>query len=104
MINIINNNLETVIAILSTIVTALAGLIANKIKNYLNDKTKREIVASTVRYVEQVSKTLGSDKKFAKAKEKAIEWLNQKGIKISETELEVLIESAVKEFTKKEGN
>ena len=30
-----------------------------------------------------------------KAKEKALEWLNEKGIKISETELEILIESAV---------
>ena len=32
---------------------------------------------------------------YPKTKEKALEWLNSKGLKISDTELDILIESAV---------
>lgn len=85
--------------ILATIITALASFIGVSIKNaytkYINTKTKKEIVKDTVNYVEQVFKDIHGAEKLNKAKEKALEWLNEKGIKISETELEILIESAV---------
>ena len=85
--------------ILATIITALASFIGVSIKNaytkYVNTKTKKEIVKDTVNYVEQVFKDIHGAEKLNKAKEKALEWLNEKGIKISETELEILIESAV---------
>lgn len=88
--------------ILATIITALASFIGVSIKNvytkYINTKTKKEIVKDTVNYVEQVFKDIHGQEKLNKAKEKALEWLNEKGIKISETELEILIESAVKEL------
>ena len=85
--------------ILATIITALASFIGVSIKNaytkYVNTKTKKEIVKDTVNYVEQVFKDIHGKEKLEKAKERALEWLNEKGIKISETELEILIESAV---------
>lgn len=85
--------------ILATIITTLASFIGVSIKNaytkYINTKTKKEIVKDTVNYVEQVFKDIHGAEKLNKAKEKALEWLNEKGIKISETELEILIESAV---------
>ena len=85
--------------ILATIITGLASFIGVSIKNaytkYINTKTKKEIVKNTVNYVEQVFKDIHGTEKLEKAKEKALEWLNEKGIKISETELEILIESAV---------
>lgn len=90
--------------ILMTMATAVASFIGITIKNayikYVDTKTKKEIVKSTVEYVEQVSSSTGmsSENKFNKAKDKALEWLNEKGIKISDTELEVLIESAVNNF------
>lgn len=88
--------------ILATIITAIASFIGLTIKNaytkYINTKTKKEIVKDTVNYVEQVYKDIHGEEKLNKAKEKALEWLKQKGIKISETELEILIESAVKEL------
>lgn len=88
--------------ILATIITALASFIGVSIKNaytkYINTKTKKEVVKDTVNYVEQVFKDIHGLEKLNKAKEKALEWLNEKGIKISETELEILIESAVKEL------
>lgn len=87
------------VEILATIITALTSFIGVSIKNaytkYINTKTKKEIVKDTVNYVEQVFKDIHGVTKLEKAKEKALEWLKQKGIKISETELEILIESAV---------
>ncbi len=85
--------------ILATIITALGSFIGVSIKNtytkYINTKTKKEIVKDTVNYVEQVFKDIHGEEKLEMAKRKSIEWLNEKGIKISETELEILIESAV---------
>ena len=85
--------------ILATVITAVASFIGLAIKNaytkYVDTKTKKEIVKDTVSYVEQVFKDVHGIEKLEKAKEKALEWLNEKGIKISETELEILIESAV---------
>lgn len=85
--------------ILATVITAVASFIGIRIKNaytkYVDTKTKKEIVKDTVNYVEQVFKDIHGEEKLNKAKEKALEWLSEKGIKISETELEILIESAV---------
>lgn len=85
--------------ILATIITTIASFIGVSIKNvytkYINTKTKKEIIKDTVIYVEQVYKDIHGAEKLEMAKRKAIEWLNEKGIKISETELEILIESAV---------
>ena len=91
--------------ILATVITAVASFIGMTIKNaytkYVDTKTKKEIVKTTVEYVEQVFKDIHGEEKLNKAKERALEWLNEKGIKISDTELEILIESAVNGFNKK---
>lgn len=90
--------------ILATVITAVASFIGVTIKNaytkYVDTKTKKEIVKATVEYVEQVFKEIHGEEKLDKAKERAMEWLNEKGIKISDTELEILIESAVNGFNK----
>ena len=80
------------------ILTALASWIGLKAKELLNTRLKREIVEDTVLYVEQVAKELGSEEKLKLAKEKALEWFDAKGLKVSETELEILIESTVQAF------
>lgn len=98
MMEIIQNNL---IEILATIITAVASFIGVSIKKaytkYVDTKTKKEIIKATVEYIEQIYKTamITNEDKLAKCKEKALEWLNSKGLKISDTELEILIESAV---------
>ena len=85
--------------ILVTVITAVTSFIGLRIKDaytkFIDTQTKKEIVKDTVNYVEQVYKDIHGAEKLEKAKEKALEWLNEKGIKISETELEILIESAV---------
>lgn len=105
---IIQSNLMNVIAAIVTTVASFVGVsIRNAYIKYVNTKTKKEVVQATTAYVEQVSKLtdLTSEEKFQKAKEKALEWLAEKGIKSSNTELEILIESAVNSFNKavKEG-
>ena len=105
IVTAIQNNL---FEILNTILIAVITFIGTKLKQtydkYVNDKTKKEVVKATVEYVEQICSVSGvkktSQEKFNQAKEKSIEWLNEKGINISETELEILIESAVNAFNK----
>lgn len=85
---------------LPIIVTALAGFFAwlgtaikNKYNEKINTDLKRKIVEDVVKFVEQISVDLKGPEKFQLAKEKAIEWLNDKNIKVSEVEIEILIES-----------
>lgn len=98
MMELIQDNL---IQILATIITAVASFIGVSIKKaytkYVDTKTKKEIVDLTVKYIEQIYKgvMISNEDKLSKAKEKALEWLNSKGLKISDTELDILIESAV---------
>mgnify|MGYP000258581171 FL=1 len=92
---------DNLIQILATIITAVASFIGMSIKKaytkYVDTKTKKEIVDSTVKYIEQIYKgvMISNEDKLSKAKEKSLEWLNSKGLKISDTELDILIESAV---------
>ena len=96
ILNIIGNNL---VEILTTVLTAIIGYIGIKAKGifekYVNDKMKKTIIEETVKYVEQVGKDLTCKEKKQKAHDKALEWMIEKKINVSETELEVLIESAV---------
>ena len=94
---IISNN---IIEFISTIITAVIGYLGLRIKKiyqeYVNDKIKKDIIEKTVNYVEQVGKTLTCEEKKQMVKEKALKWLEEKKITISDTELEIIIESAVK--------
>lgn len=98
MMELIQDNL---IQILATIITAVASFIGVSIKKaytkYVDTKTKKEIVEATVKYIEQINKStkVSNEIKLKQAKKKALEWLNSKGLKISDTELDILIESAV---------
>ncbi|MEG2351235.1 MAG: phage holin, LLH family [Bacilli bacterium] len=92
---------ENLLLIVTTIISGVFSYVGLMIKTtynkIVNDKAKKEIVDLTVKYVEQVSKSamLNSEEKLQKAKEKALEWLKERKLSISETELEILIESAV---------
>lgn len=88
---------DTLIAIITAVISYIVLKIKNIYETWANTETKKKIVSATVQYVEQVTKNISitSENKKEKAKTKAIEWLNEKGINISDTELDVLIESAV---------
>lgn len=89
-------------SILYTIITALLGYIGLVVKGLLtrfaNDKSKKEIVATCVRAVEQIFKDLHGKEKLDKAIEYVVYILEQKGIKASSEEIYMFIEAAVKDM------
>lgn len=100
MSDIIGMVSDNIIQILTAIITGIVGYLGIKIKkiieDYLQTKLKKEIIERTVVYVEQIGEDLTCDEKKKKAIEKALEWMKEKKINISNTELEILVESAVK--------
>lgn len=101
----VNQLITSIMPYVVTIVTAIAGYVAIKIKSKfeekINTETKKEVAEATVKYVQQVYDTLEGKEKFKKALETMLTWLNEKGINITEAEATILIEASVKGF--KEG-
>ena len=95
-----------VIEIVTTLLLAFISYVGVKVKSLYESKVKNEqikdIIEKIVMYVEQKGKELTSSEKYDVALSKASEWLCEKHIKMSETELEILIESAVQNFYGKE--
>lgn len=95
-----------VLEIIATILLGIVSFIGAKLKACYEKKVTNEqvksIVEDVVMYTEQKFKDLTSNEKFDKALSKASEWLGEKHIKVSETELEILIEAAVRNFFGKE--
>lgn len=92
--------LPLILSALGVILAAFGTQIAKYVKKFFDSKDKRAIAEATVKYVEQVGKALGSEEKFAKAKETIVQQLNNEGIPFTDLELEVLIEAAVNGFKK----
>jgi hypothetical protein len=88
--------------ILYLIFTAIAGYVGIVVKNiyekYINDQTKKNVVKTVVQGIEQLYKDLHGEEKLNKALEAASEILHEKGITITEFELQMLIEATVAEF------
>ncbi len=88
--------------ILYTILTAIAGYIGLWIKSlytkYINDKTKKDVVETCVKAVEQLYKDLHGQEKYNEVVLSVSEMLAAKGITITELEIKMLIEAAVGEF------
>lgn len=87
-----------VVTIITTLFGYLAVVIKKKITERLDTETKREVAEATVKYVQQLYETMNGKEKFQKALETMVEWLNEKGIKVTEAEATILIESSVKGF------
>ena len=88
--------------VIAAALTALAGYIGTQIKKlyekHINDKTKEAVVRTCVKAVEQLYHDLGGPEKLEKAQEGVRQMLEEKGIPISELEMNLLIESIVSEF------
>lgn len=98
-LTILNQCLDILLPAIATVISVLLGVLAAKIKttynNKVQDETVRTIVESVVRWTQQVYKDCEGPEKLQKALEKASAILNEKGITISDEELNMLIESAV---------
>ena len=90
--------------ILYAILTAIGGYLgiwAKKLyTKYVNDKTKQAVAKTVVQAVEQLYKDLRGEEKLEKALEAAADMLAERGIKVTDLELRILIEAAVGEFNK----
>lgn len=88
--------------IIYTILTAIAGYIGIAVKKlytkFVNDKTKKDVVNTCVKAVEQIYKDLHGEEKLAMCIQSVTEMLSEKGIHITEIEIRMLIEAAVNEL------
>ncbi len=91
-----------VLPVLVAALTAFFGYIGTQLKKlyekYVNNKVKQDVVRTCVKAAEQLYHDLGGAAKLKKAKEGVLQMLAEKGIPISELELEMMIESVVSEF------
>ena len=88
--------------ILYTVLTAIAGYCGILLKRFWQTIEKKSTVKTVVEAVEQLKKTQYQDLTQAQIKEKAIEGAMQifksKNIKITEFEVDMLIESVINGF------
>lgn len=96
---LLNLACRDMLQIFTTILTGVIGYLGLRVKKIyqesIKERTKKEIIKETVRYVEQTNKNLSCEDKKTLALKKSKEWLNEKKLNISATELEILIESDV---------
>ena len=90
------------IQLLEAAVVALAGYLGILAKDlwtkHINDKTKQQLASIVVKGIEQCYKDLNGEEKLEEALSALSEMLNERGIKVTDLELRMLIESAVAEF------
>lgn len=98
---------QAALNLLAVLITAMIGVVTKKVTKYLKDKgviatlqAKEASVMIAVDAVEQIARNEKVPDKFKAAESMAIRLLNEQGIKITETELEAFIESAVAEMNK----
>ena len=88
--------------ILQAIVMGIIGFIGIAIKNVLkkqsDDKTKEKVVKTVVSAIEQMYANLSGSEKYEKAVESITDMLTEKGISATELEVQMLIESCIKEM------
>lgn len=97
--SILNECLDVILPAVASVIAILFGVLGAKIKQIYNEKSQNEtvkvVVDNVVKWVQQVYYELEGPEKLQKALTEASTILNEKGITISETELDMMIESAV---------
>ena len=106
MIEILQEIVSTYL--IPAVITAVGGFITwlgARLRKIYEEKIKleeaRQIIKSVVKYVERTMNSAKGEEKFNEALKQASEWLNSKGIQISDVEMKLLIEDAVNELPKK---
>lgn len=97
--SILNQCLDVILPAVASVIAILFGVLGARIKQIYNEKSQNEtvkvVVDNVVKWVQQVYYELEGPEKLQKALTEASTILNEKGITISETELDMMIESAV---------
>jgi LL-H family phage holin len=91
--------------LLVAVIVACVGLVTRQVVKYLKSKgivvqleNNKELVKIVVNAVEQTYKSSNGDEKLNMAKLELVKLMNEKKIKISEKEVDILIEAMVKEM------
>lgn len=84
--------------ILAAAIPAIAAWVAKIYKEHVDDETKRKVVATCVRAIQQLYKDLDGAAKYQKATEAISEMLALKGITITALEIQMLIEEVCYDF------
>ena len=91
-----------VLPVIMAALAAFAGWLGTQLKKlvqkYIDSKTKESVVRTCVKAAEQLYHDLSGPEKLLKAQEGVVQMLNEKGIPISELEMNLLIEAVVSEF------
>lgn len=84
--------LNLVTTVFSIVITIIVTNIKKIYKEKVTDETKRNVIKTVVNAIEQLYKDLSGEEKLQKAKENIINMLSEKGITISELEMDMMIE------------
>ena len=101
-----SNVLEILVTLFTVIITYVATKLKKKFEEYINTDAKQKIVKMVVNATEQLYKNLDGEQKLIKAKENIIALIKEKGLSITELELDMMIEEVVNNFNqilKKDG-
>lgn len=93
-----SNILEIVVTFLTAFATYIATRFNKKYEEHINALEKQKIVKTVVNAIEQLYKDLDGPTRKEKAKENIILMLNEKGIVITELEMDMMIEAVVNGF------
>lgn len=93
-----------ILPVLATALLGLAGFLGTQLqaawKRIADDKTKKSVAETCVKAVEQMYRDCDGAEKKKKAIENIAGMLENKGIPITELEIEQLLEAAVAEFNR----
>ena len=89
---------QIIFALLSAAATAIGTWIGRIYKEKVNDETKRKVVKTCCKAVKQLYKDLNGQEKYAKAVAAIDAMLDEKGITITDLEIEMLIEEVCADF------
>lgn len=96
---ILNQCIQILLPSIASIIAVIFGVIGMQLKNKyeqkMNNETTKKVIEDVVKCVQQVYADLDGETKLNEAMNEILTILNDKGIKISDTELRALIESAV---------
>lgn len=102
---------EQLIMLLGVILTAIVAYVSTSIKKWLNAKLSNEQLEQGRKYaeiivhaIEQIYRESGGQVKFEKAKENLVKMLNDNKVKISEDQIDYLIEAVVNEMNRQWKN
>lgn len=102
---LLNQLIDILLPILATFLTGLFTYLGTKLKAAYEQKVQTEtaeaVIKNVVKFIQQTCKDLDGEAKLKKAISEASTILASKGIQLTETEINMLIESAV--YGLKEG-